>query len=100
MTHASEHTIDSLFAAIHSLPIDDQYALYNRLQDELHGGPDSEDEETFLSLEWQTEIKRRIADCDSGFGHFTPAEEVIAEARASRKRSETAIADRKKEGDF
>lgn len=100
MSHASEHTVDSLFAAIGSLPIDDQYALYNRLQDELHGGHDGEEEEALFSLEWQTEIKRRIADCDSGLGQFTPAEEVIAEARASRKRSETAMEDRKKEGDF
>ncbi len=100
MSHASEHTIDSLFAAIRSLPIDYQYALYNRLQDELHGGSDSEEEETFPSLEWQTEIKRRIADCDSGLGQFTPAEVVIAEARAFRKHSETTMEDRKKEGGF
>ncbi len=81
MNQPVAHTIDSLFEAVQTLPINDQYALYNRMGDGLHGGPNSDMDDRPLSPEWTAEIDRRLAAADAGLTTYYSLEEVLAEAR-------------------
>jgi hypothetical protein len=81
MSQPAAHTVDFLFEAVQTLRIDDQYALYNRMCDVLHGGPDSDMDDRPLSPEWTAEIDRRLAAEEAGLAKFYSLEEVMVEAR-------------------
>lgn len=78
-------TVDSVFEAARKLPLDDQYALCNRLEDELHGCP-TPDNDSELSPEWKAELQRRLAEDEAGEAEWIPASEVIRELRESLSR--------------
>ncbi len=77
------HTVESLFEAIQTLPIDDQYELCGRLYDLLHG-TEEDFPEPPLSDVWLAEIDRRVAE--EGESEGTPGEDVIAELRRGNPR--------------
>lgn len=85
MTETSPLTLDLVLQAARKLPVDDQYKLFNRLEDELHGGSVS-DEESELSPEWKAELQKRLAEDEAGVAEWIPAEDVIKELRDSLKR--------------
>jgi len=80
MTATAPITLDLVLEAAHKLPIDDQYALYNQLEAELHGS-DSDDFE--LSKEWEEELNRRVAEVEAGTAELHDWEDVLREARDS-----------------
>lgn len=67
--------VDELSRKARALPPEDRV----RLAEELLATVQEVDAE--VELAWDEEIKRRIADIDSGTAKLIPAEEVFAEVR-------------------
>jgi len=59
-----------------ALPPEDRARLAEELLESLHEGKDSE-----VEAAWDEEIRRRIADIESGNAKLIPADEVFAEIR-------------------
>lgn len=80
MTATSPLTLELVLEAARKLPVDDQYKLFNQLEDELHGVPDD-------SEEWENELNRRVAEVEAGTAELIPAETVIAELRSMLRKT-------------
>lgn len=68
-------TVQEVFEAAKALSLDEQYELLHRLQVNLKPLPPT------LSPEWEEEIKRRVAELDSGEAETYSWEEVKEFAR-------------------
>ncbi len=79
MTATAPLTLDFVLEAARKLPIDDQYSLYNHLEDELHGV--NSDTSTVHAKAWEMELDRRVAEVESGVAELIPAEQVLSELR-------------------
>lgn len=95
MIESSTRNVDAMFDAVRQMHINDQYALYSRLYEVLHGGPDGPDvDDERLSPEWIAEINRRVAEEDAGLSESVPWEDVkremlelLAQSKAEKSRT-------------
>ena len=72
--------IDEITLKARALPAEDRARLAEELLSTLQENPDPE-----IEAAWDAEIRRRLADIDSGNAKLIPAAEVFAEVRRMLK---------------
>ena len=72
--------IDEITLKARALPAEDRARLAEELLSTLQENPDPE-----IEAAWDAEIRRRLADIDSGNAKLVPAAEVFAEIRRMLK---------------
>lgn len=69
-------TLDQIVEEARGLPSDRLAELVDRLAMQLHGGRDEASDH-----EWSIEVRRRVAEIESGRAEFIPGEQVMDELR-------------------
>lgn len=80
---AMEHSYEEVHQLAHSLPEGERIRLANSLYESI--GAEADESEADVTAAWDTEIKSRLDEIDSGAVKMIPLEDVLARMEARRR---------------